>query len=447
MKPIQLIPPQDLEVESAILGCLMQSPQSIHEAIGFIKPEMFYKESHQQVYTAISQLYNESTSIDLLTVTDKLRKNGTLESVGGAYAVSLISSSGQYTYNIEFYQKILAEKWMKRELIAFCTQTAQEAYSDTTDPFMLHEHLQSKLLNIDMNVTDTVQRVDEVMKEVYERIEKNYTGETTGIKTGFTKFDQFSGGLQPSDLVIIAAESSQGKTSLALNIMNNACMQVPVGIVSLEMSGLQLGARLLAIESGIEGRAIQFERLANETMVQVQRYIGDLEQRNIFIDAKCSSSFTHIKSSIRQMVIKHKCKVIFVDYLQMISGADKSQNRAQEVSALAFAFKNLAKSLDITIVLISTLRKVDNNSSHYPTKARLKESGDIEYAADIILFVYYDAEYNPNKQINVMGQMVDNENIAEIIIAKGHNIGTGVLWLNFDKARTKFTDYETNIPF
>lgn len=435
-----LLPPQALELEEAVIGaCLVDSKRCLDDVMNIITSEHFYADKNRIVFEAITALKNAKTPVDIMTVTDKLKSLGQLEAVGGAVYLSQATIKVGSGMHAEHHARIIYEKYVRRECIRIASQLTKYAYADDE----ISEYtakIQDEILRLQKVDTGNISTLSDAINDVYNTIDFNLTEERglTGIGTGLQKFDSFSGGLHKTDLVVVAGETSQGKTALALTMINNAvCMfDAKVAFYSLEMSKQQLTARLLAQKSNVSGKDILLRKLEDYQIKRIDKAVGELYNRNIFFDDSSTSRIDTLIRSIRMMKIKYDIDIAVVDYLQLVSSNMKG-NKEQQTADIARSLKNLAKELNICILLLSQLRRSENP---YPTLNRLRDSGQIEEAADVIIFVYRPEYYRRNYPDEFSEYPV--ENTALIDIAKGRNIGTFQFITSFKKHITLFHDYD-----
>lgn len=438
MNDLGLIPPHDIELEKAVLGALVIEKSCHVDVTPIINEGCFYKSSHQLIYQAFSKLYAKGEEIDLLTMVNELDRTGELEEVGGpTYLVELTQkvASGAHA---EKHAKILYELSCYRSLISIGQEMVKNAYAKTDLEGMVGG-AQNSLLKLFHFEQSNVRTITSIVEEVFKVMERNHeqNGRLSGIGTGLMEFDSHSGGLQRSDLVIIAAETSQGKTSLALTMAKNASVLygAKVAFYSLEMSNTQLVGRLMAQEAGVSGKSILTQKLDRGLIQMISDRVSKLESANIYFDDSSTTRLDSILRSIRSMKVKFGVDLVVVDYLQLVGSSEKG-SREQHVADVARSLKNIAKELDICVIALSQLKRSDNPK---PTINRLRDSGQIEEAADVILLVYRPEFYGLtyDKQF----EEYSPHNSALVSVAKGRNIGTKDFILSFRPEQTKFSDY------
>lgn len=444
------IPPQATDLEEAVLGALMLEKDALANVIDILKPEVFYKEAHQHIFEAIRILFNRSQPVDILTVTNELKSMALLDVVGGPYYIAQLTSRVVSAANIEYHTRIIVQKFIQRELIRISTEISSEAYEDTTDVFDLLDKAESNLFNVsDTNLRRKYLDMQSILKEAILEIEKAKEASehdeiaTLGVPSGFTALDRLTAGWQKSDLIILAARPSMGKTAFVLSMARNAAIDhgEPVAVFSLEMSALQLVMRLISMETELPSDKLRRGVLADYEWQQLNSRITKLEDAKIFIDDTPALSIFELRAKSRRLVAQHGIKLIIIDYLQLMTGnAENKGMREQEISGISRALKGLAKELNIPVIALSQLsREVEKRpGSKKPILSDLRESGAIEQDADLVLFIYRPEYY----KINEFDDNTPTKGLAEIIIAKHRNGQTGEVKLNFISQFGKFKDYE-----
>ena len=445
---IDKLAPQAIDLEEAVLGALMLENRVLHKINSIITGDSFYKENHRKIFDAISSLAARDEPVDILTVTNELKKDKTLDIIGGPFAITSLTERVASSAHAEYHALIIQQKYLQRKLIEITSNYNSKAFDPKKDVFDLINELQGELLALLRVNASAIKKIDEVVSGVFEIIDRNIKnqGDLTGIGTGFTAYDKFSNGLQSSDLIIIAGETSQGKTSLALNICNNAAIMFNkrVGIYSLEMSESQLGARLMSQVSEISSKQMISGKLNPLELEQLNIKIRELVESQIYIDECSSTTLDYLINSITGLKIRKNIDLVVIDYLQLISNKKQGGIREQEVADIARRLKNLAKELHIPIILISQLRRDKND--HKPTLSRLRDSGQIEEAADVIWLVYRPDHYGVQTIDFITGESYEARGHAHMIIAKGRNIGTTEFILKFNKRITTFSDSDLEGP-
>ena len=391
------VPPQAKELEQAVLGAMMVEKGAIDRIVNILTPEMFYVTAHQMVYEAMLTLNRTNQPIDMHMVIEQLKKMGELEASGGAYGIAKLTDRVVSGAHIEAHARIVCQKFLQRELIRVGGEIVSEAYTDETDVFELLDRSEESLLSIGKkHVHGDVKGIDSVLVKTIQRIEEWRKSEThvTGIPTGFPMLDRATRGWQNTDLIIIAARPSVGKSAFALQLIRNAVFNKlkPVGVAiwSLEMEDVQMVLRMISSESGIALHRIQTGRIDDSEMVNIHRSaIQKLAQSKIFIDDESGLSIQRLKAKARRVVNRHKVGLIIVDYLQLMSGDDK--NREREIASISRGLKLLAKELRVPIIALSQLsREIEKRtgSKKIPQLSDLRESGAIEQDADMVIFLW-----------------------------------------------------------
>jgi replicative DNA helicase len=442
------LPPQALDLEEAVLGALMLEKDALSAVIDILKPDVFYKDSHQKIFEAIQTLFQKSSPIDILTVTAQLRQQGNLELIGGAYYITELTNRVASAANIEYHARIISQKFIQRELIKISTEIISNAYEDTTDIFDLLDHAEKNLFEIAQNnLRRDSRKMDDILRESLDTLEKlkDKVDGLTGVPSGFTALDKITSGWQPSDLVIIAARPAMGKTAFVLSCARNAAVQFnkPVVVFSLEMSSLQLTNRLISGETEIEQEKIRKGNLAEWEWQQLHSKIGKLTEAPLFIDDTPALNIFEFRAKCRRLKAQHDIQMIIVDYLQLMHGKGdgKGVNREQEIGSISRALKSVAKELNVPVIALSQLsRAVENRpgGSKRPMLSDLRESGSIEQDADMVLFLYRPEYYGLEED----EQGRSNIGIGEVIIAKHRNGETGTVPLRFVGKYVKFIDLE-----
>ncbi len=440
------IPPQAVELEEAVLGALMLEKDAIVEIVDILKPKSFYEDKHQIIYTAILDLFAENKAIDLLTVTEQLRKRKELEDIGGPLYITQLTSRVASAAHIEFHARIIAQKYIQRELIRVSTEIQNRAYDESIDVNDLLDFSEGELFNVAQgNIKKEAAKINVLLQEAIANIEAASKREDSlsGTPSGYTKLDRLTSGWQKSDLVIVAARPSMGKTAFVLSMARNMTVDhdSSVAFFSLEMSSIQLVNRLIVSETELPSDKIKNGRLEEFEWKQLDVKIKSLEDAKIFIDDTPAISVFELRAKCRRLKRQHDIDIIIIDYLQLMTGTgDARGNREQEVSNISRALKSIAKELDVPVIALSQLnRSVEIRSgSKRPQLSDLRESGAIEQDADMVIFIHRPEKY---------GFLEDEEGnslkgIAEIILAKHRNGAVGDIMLRFKDEYAKFTDLD-----
>lgn len=440
--------PQAVELEEAVLGALMLEKSAITTVSDILKPESFYKEAHINIFQVIRDLFSNAQPIDILTVTSELRKRGQLDLVGGAYYITSLTNRVASAANIEFHARIIAQKFIQRELIRISTEIQRDSFEEGSDAFELLDSAERKLFEVSQgNIKKDYKQMNSVIKEAIREIEslKGKEGGLTGIPSGFTRLDRVTSGFQKSDLIIIAARPGMGKTALVLSLARNASLlgEPPraIAIFSLEMSSRQLVTRMISGEAEITGDKLRKGNLVEHEWQQLNSKIARLNEAPIFIDDTPALSIFELRSKCRRLKEQNKIDMIVIDYLQLMRGDDannKNGNREQEVSYISRSLKALAKELDVPVIALAQLSRASEKrgTASVPILSDLRESGSIEQDADMVMFIYRPEYYG----ITEMEDGSSSHGIAELHIAKHRNGALDKVRLRFVHEFTKFQD-------
>lgn len=446
------LPPQALELEAAVLGALMIDKRGLDEVIDILTPEVFYKDSHRAVFTAIRDLFEANEPVDLLTVADVLKKKGLLEAVGGEYYLVQLTNRVSSSAHIEHHTYLILQKYILRKLIAVSSEIIAEAYRDETDVVDLLDSAENKLFEItNGNLKKGFESSDSLVRQAIERIEKMGKQKgLTGVPSGFEQVDKITGGWQPSDLVILAARPGMGKTAFMLTMARNIAIESakPVAIFSLEMSSVQLIMRLISSETGLSSEKLRKGDLADYEWEQLHHEIKGLQNAPIFIDDTPALSIFELRAKCRRLISQQKVQLIIVDYLQLMTmGASKSKagNREQEISTISRNLKSIAKELSVPVIALSQLSRAveTRGGTKRPQLSDLRESGAIEQDADIVSFIYRPEYYNILEWDDDEASPAQNQ--AELIIAKHRNGKTANVRLQFISEMALFKDLEEGL--
>jgi len=436
------IPPQALDLEEAVLGALMLEQNAINAVIDVLKPESFYKEAHKEIYAAITELFQKTEPIDLLTVTNQLKKTGRLDVVGGAYYITQLTSRVASAANVEYHARIVSQKHIQRELIRVSSETVKEAFEDTSDVFELLDRAESNLFGIAENsIRKNYSSMADLISQAIKQIDKarEQTDGVSGIPSGFYALDRVTAGWQRSDLVIIAARPGMGKTAFVLSLTRNIAVDFgrAVAVFSLEMSSVQLVNRLISSETEIPAEKLKKGTLEAYEMQQLHSKIGKLSEAPIYIDDTPAINIFELRAKCRRLKQQHNIEIIIIDYLQlMTAGGDGKGNREQEISMISRSLKSIAKELDVPILALSQLnRSVETRGGDKkPQLSDLRESGAIEQDADMVTFIYRPEYYG----LEVDEDNMPTKGVAKIIIAKHRNGALAEIPLRFRGELAKF---------
>ena len=445
------LPPQAQELEEAVLGALMLEKDAYTMIGDILKPDSFYNPVHNIIFDAIQGLAVQQKPVDVLTVVEELKRKGELESAGGPLYIAELSEKVVSAAHIEYHARIIAQKYLARELITFSSEVTQKAFDETIDVDDLMQETEGKLFEMSQqNVKKDVIQINPVIKEAMDIIQEAAARKDgmSGIPTGFIQLDKLTMGWQKSDLVIIAARPAMGKTAFVLSMAKNIAInyQKPVAVFSLEMANVQLVNRLIVNVCQIKGESIKSGRLTDDEWDRMDSKLGDLYDAPIYVDDTPSLSIFELRTKARRLVREHKVELIIIDYLQLMNASGMNfGSREQEVSMISRSLKGLAKELDIPIIALSQLnRGVENrqgSEGKRPQLADLRESGAIEQDADIVCFIHRP-EYYRITEDDAGNSLIG---MAEIIIAKHRNGPTGIANMRFDNEYARFENIEDQI--
>jgi replicative DNA helicase len=446
------VPPQAMDVEKSVLGAMLIEREAIPQAIEVLPPEAFYANKHQKIYAAILSLFERGNPVDLVTLTEELKRRDQLEDVGGSYYLTELTTQVASAANVEYHARIIAEKSLLRKMIETMTTIVGKAYDSSADAFELLDEAESQIFQIsDSQLRKAAAPMNEVVKDTFEHLEQIHgqEGGITGIPSGFPKLDDLTSGWQPSDLIIIAARPSMGKTAFSLACAQNAATHpersTGVAVFSLEMGAQQLAQRMLTSEARVDAHKARTGRMNDEDWQHLARAAGKLSEASIFIDDTPGLSVLELRAKCRRLKAEHDIGLVVVDYLQLMqaSGANlrSGANREQEIAHISRSLKGLAKELNLPVLALSQLnRAVENRGGDKrPQLSDLRESGSIEQDADVVAFIYRAERYG----ITVDEQGNSTEGIAEIIIEKQRNGPIGSVELAFVKQYARFENLTT----
>jgi len=432
--------PQNVEAEEAVIGSLLIDPEALFKVTTFLKPDDFYIQKNGWIYEAILALHERREPTDFVTICDELERREQLEAVGGAAYITHLINAVPSAIHVETYGHIVEQAAIRRRLIDAASDIAQMAYKEDESVDYTVDKAEQTLFGVSQRrITRDLTPINTVIHDYFDRIEYLYDhqGEPLGVPTGYKDVDRLLGGFQRSDFIIIAARPSVGKTSLCLSMARNAArFGKRVAIFSLEMSSEQIVQRIISAETGIGTQRLRLGQLEDNEWPIFVEATGKLADLPIYIDDTPSISVLQLRTKARRLAADHGLDMIFIDYLQLMTGDVRSENRVQEVSYISRSLKAIARELDLPVVSASQLsRAVEQRSDKHPILADLRESGSLEQDADVVMFIYRDELYNPDTEF---------PNIAEIIVAKHRNGPTGTVQLFFRKRLAQFLDAETH---
>lgn len=429
MEDMTRIPPHSVESEQSILGSILLDKDAIITVTETIKPDDFYKEAHKIIYECMITLSNKGEPIDLITLTEELRKQGHLNDIGGISYITSLSTIVPTTSNVKYYADIVKEKSVLRKLIKASNEIINLGYSGATKIEDVLEQAEKSIFDISQEKTsDDFKSINLVLMDAYDMIEKLYTNKSdvTGITTGFKDLNKKINGLQRTDLILIAARPAMGKTAFSLNLVQNAALKgdASVAVFSLEMSKEQLVQRMLSSQSSVDLKKIKTGTLNDNDWPRIIDAMAVLSDAKIHIDDTPGIKISELRSKCRKLKIEKGLDLVLIDYLQLMEGEGNNESRQQEISKISRSLKILAKELNCPVVALSQLsRAPEQRADHRPMLSDLRESGAIEQDADIVMFLYRDEYYHADSE---------SKNIGEVIIAKNRHGETGsveLVWL------------------
>jgi replicative DNA helicase len=448
------IPPQNSEAEASLLGSILIDSDAIVRIADAINVVDFYEERHQRIYEAIKKLYEKHSPIDVLTLSNQLKEDGMLDVVGGAAYLTELTNYVPTAAHVEHYAEIVSQKAIRRRLIKASQDMVGLGFDETKSVQDLIEEAESQLFQVSQqHVKQDISSIEDILAESFERLDELHKdkGKIRGVPTGFRDLDNILAGLQRSDLIIVAARPSMGKTALSLNLAHNIATksEQPVLVFSLEMSKEQLVDRMLSMESGVDAWNIRTGNLSDADFERIGQAMGALSEAPIYIDDSPGITVSDLRTKARREQHQRQLGLILVDYLQLMSGGSRfggDGNRVQEISEISRGLKAIARELNVPVIALSQLsRSVESRSPQIPQLADLRESGSIEQDADVVAFIYREDYYNPD---------TDRKNITDILIKKHRNGPTGNIELYFDKERQRFKSLDKrqasanqNVPF
>jgi len=433
------IPPHSIEAEQSVVGAMIIDKEAINTAVEMLRPEDFYKEAHREIFEAIITLFNRNEPIDLITLSEELKRRGNLENIGGVTYLANLSSSVTTTANVEYYCKIVEDKSILRQLIRSSDEIMTQAFEDTEQINTIIEKAEKNIFEITQGShRQGFAPLNEVLLSSFAQMEERAAnkGALTGVTSGFIDLDNKLSGLQKADLILLAARPSMGKTALGINIATNSALKgdAKVAVFSLEMSKEQLVQRIISATAHVDLQKIISGNLSDDEWIKVVNSMGPLSKIDIYIDDTSGISLMELKAKCRKLKIEKGLDLILIDYLQLMQMDGHQESRQQEISAISRGLKGLAKEMSCPVIALSQLsRAPELRADHRPILSDLRESGAIEQDADVVLFLYRDDYYD---------QESEKKNIGELIIAKHRNGPTGNIELVFKKEFTKFLNKE-----
>ncbi len=437
------LPPQAVDLEEAVLGAMMLEREALNDVIDILKPESFYKEAHQKIFEAIAHLFNNSEPVDILTVTQQLKNAGQLDFVGGPYYISQLTNRVASAANVEFHSRIVAQKYILRELIRISSETIRDAYDDTQDVFDLLNRSEQDLFGIaEGNLKGSTQKMHELIATSIKNIEEvaQKEGGVSGVPTGFRDLDQLTSGFQPADMVVLAARPGMGKTAFVLSLARNTAVDFGKGVAvfSLEMSAAQLVNRLISSETELAQDKLKKGSLEDHEWQQLHAKIKKISDAPLFIDDTPALSIFELRAKCRRLKSQYDIQMVIIDYLQLMTSGSNDGNREQEISTISRSIKSIAKELGVPIIALSQLsRAVETRGGEKrPMLSDLRESGAIEQDADMVMFIYRPAYYGITEDEDGL----PTDDLAELILAKHRNGSLDTVKLKFQGNLAKFSN-------
>jgi len=436
------VPPQNLEAERAVLGAMLLDKDAIGSALEIIHKSVFYRPAHEKIFRAIIKLYDSNEAVDLTTLSEALTKSGELDEVGGRlYLVSLVEGIAT-SANVEYHARIVLEKWTLRCLIDTGTQIVSSCFDPTYEVENLLDKAEANIFSIsESRLKQGFIQLGSILPHTFESIEQYHRqeGAITGLQTGFPDLDALTGGLQPSDLIVVAGRPSMGKTAFVLTLCEYVALHptdpVPVAIFSLEMSRHQVAQRMLCSKARVSWHKMRAGKMANYEWTNLGIAVGPLSEAKIFIDDSPNIGVLEMRAKARRLMSQHQIGLLVIDYLQLMQGPRGAENRQQEIAIISRSLKGLAKELDIPVIALSQLsRQVEaRGGDRRPQLSDLRESGAIEQDADVVGFIYRQEMYMERDK---EGRSL--EGVAEVIVSKQRNGPTGTVQLTFIKDYARF---------
>ncbi|MEX1159129.1 MAG: replicative DNA helicase [Thermomicrobiales bacterium] len=438
MQAVDRLPPHNLEAEQSVLGSLLIDRDAVIRIASYVKSSDFYRSAHGLIYEAILTLYNKREPTDLITLVDELRRTGRLDDTGGETYLTELIAAVPTAVHVEYYGRIVERTATLRRLISAGTEVVDIGYTEAMDVEQALDGAERAIFAVSQKrSTRDFRSIGEILEEYFDRLDtlQQNKGAIVGVPTGFADLDKLTGGLQRSDLIIIAARPAVGKSALGLGFAYNAAVRFDktVGLFVMEMSAEQIVQRMLSMETGIDSHRLRMGYIDDSEWSSVTRAFGRLAEASIYIDDTASVNIMEVRSKARRLHAERGLDLLVIDYLQLMT-ASRVDNRVQEISQISRALKGLARELDIPVVALAQLsRAVETRQSHVPMLSDLRESGSIEQDADIVAFIYREDVYDPD---------TDRKGIADLIIAKHRNGPVGTVHLRFFDRTARFTDLE-----
>ena len=444
--PADVKPPSEPEIEASVLGAMLIEKEAVPKALELLSADSFYLKSHKLIYDAMTSLFDAGEPIDTVTVYEELKKRDQLDEVGGAVYLSKLSQNITSAANIEYHAKIIIEKQILRGLITSAHEIARSAYAGADDAFDILDNAERKIFEItESHLSKSYQGMDRAVRDAMEYIETIHssTHQKFSVPTGFYELDELLGGFQKSDLIVLAARPSMGKTALALTLARNAAIdhKIPVGIFSLEMATMQLIIRMICSEARINAHLVRTGKLPHSDGSKLSKTVHKLTDAPVYVDDSPAQSVLEIRAKARRLKAEKNVGMIIIDYLQLMSGPQRTESREREISHISRSLKSLAKELNIPVIALSQLnRAVETRTDKRPQLSDLRESGSIEQDADVVIFLnrpeYYGIEKDEHGE--------STAGVTEVIVGKQRNGPTGMIKLAFIKEYARFENLATS---
>ena len=439
LRSINKVPPNSIEAEQSVLGSMLLDREAIIVVLEFLKGSDFYKEAHKEIFEAMYDLFNRNEPVDLVTLTEELKKREILDAIAGIPYLTSLASGVPITSNVRYYAEIVERKSLLRKLIKSSQDVIQLGYSSDVEVLQVIEHAQKSIYDISQNRSNEgFTHIRDLLSDTFDKIEELYENKKgiTGLTTGFMDLDKKLSGFHKTDLILVAARPAMGKSAFSLNLAQNAAIKAgaSVAVFSLEMSKEQLMLRMLSAESMVDLGKIQVGNLNEEEWSKIAGAMAPLSQSKIYFDDTPGISVMEMRSKCRRLKMEKGLDLVLIDYLQLMEGDGRNESRQQEIASISRNLKIMAKELDCPVIALSQLsRAPELRADHRPILSDLRESGAIEQDADLVMFLYRDEYYHPDS---------DKKNIGEVIIAKHRHGETGTVDLIWLGQFQKFLDYE-----
>ena len=441
-------PPSAPEVEMSVLGAMLIEEEAVPKAIEILKPGSFFDKRNRTVFEAMSSLYESNEPIDTVTIYEELKKSGKVEDAGGASYLSLLTQDVSSAANIDYHARVVMEKWILRQLISASMSIANSAYEGNEDVFDLLDAAEAKIFQIsETGLKESFKSMEKAVKEALELIEAIHSKHISSfsVPSGFFELDDLLGGFQKSDLIIVAARPSMGKTAFAMSAARNAAIEhgIPIGVFSLEMSTIQLATRLISAEARINAHNVRTGKFRAEDGAKISRTVHKLSKAPIYIDDTPGISILELRAKARRLKNEKNIGLIIIDYLQLVNPSFNMESREREISTISRSLKALAKELNIPVIALSQLnRQVEARTDKRPMLSDLRESGSIEQDADVVLFLYRPEVYGITQVSGGDMNGESTEGFAEVIIGKQRNGPIGEARMKFIKDYARFENLD-----